>query len=143
MAGSQVFVDTWGWVTVSSSREAHHREVRTFLAGFRGQVYTSDYVLDETITLLYARYPHQAEGAVREIMAIIIQGQVILEWITEGLFATAWQLRQRYADKPGISFTDLTSVVVMQERSITQILTHDAHFMHIGLGLERVPAFAR
>jgi hypothetical protein len=44
MAGSQVFVDTWGWVTVSSSREAHHREVRTFLAGFRGQVYTSDYL---------------------------------------------------------------------------------------------------
>ena len=51
MAGSQVFVDTRGWVTVSSSREAYHREVHTFLTGFGGQVYTSDYVLDETITL--------------------------------------------------------------------------------------------
>ena len=90
-----------------------------------------------------ARYPHQAEGAVREIMALVSQGQVILERITEGRFGAAWQLRQRYADKPGISFTDLTCVVVMQGRSINQILTHDAHFMHIGLGLERVPAFAR
>ncbi len=143
MAGSQVSVDTWGWVTISSSREAYHREVRAFLTGFHGHVYTSDYVLDETITLLYARYPGQAEGAVREILTLVSQGHVSLERITDGRFTAARQLRLRYADKPGISFTDLTSVVVMQERGITQILTHDAHFMHIGLGLERVPPLAR
>jgi predicted nucleic acid-binding protein len=141
MAGSTLFVDTWGWVTLSSRRETRHQEVRAFLKGFRGQVYSSDYVLDETITLLYARYPHQAEGAVREILTLIAQGSIILERITEDRFAAAWQLRQRYADKPAISFTDLTSMVVMQERGITQILTQDAHFLHVGLGLRRVLEF--
>ena len=97
--------------------------MRAFLNRFRGQVYTSDYVLDETITLLYARYPHQAEGAVREIFSLIAQGRIILERITDDRFEAAWQLRLRYADKPTISFTDLTSMVVMQARGITQILT--------------------
>ena len=64
MASNKLFVDTWGWGTFSSRRETHHHEVRAFLLAFDGQVYTSDYVLDETITLLYARYPHQAECAV-------------------------------------------------------------------------------
>ena len=141
MASSTLFVDTWGWVTFSSRRETRHHEVNAFLTGFRGRVYTSDYVLDETITLLYARYPHQAEAAVREILTLIAQGHINLERITDDRFAAAWQLRQRYSDKPDISFTDLASMVVMQERGITQILTHDAHFMHVGLGLLRVPGF--
>jgi predicted nucleic acid-binding protein len=52
----RVFIDTWGWVTSSNKREARHREVSAFLKNFwdqGGMSYTSDYVLDETITLLF------------------------------------------------------------------------------------------
>lgn len=139
MIGRRLFVDTWGWVTVSSQREAQHHEVRALLTGFRGQVYTTDYVLDETITLLYARYPGQAERAVRELLTLVTTGHVILERIDDARFEGAWRLRQRYADKPAISFTDLTSMVVMQERGIMEILTRDEHFAHVGLGLQRLP----
>ena len=38
-----------------------------------------------------------------------------------------------------ISFTDLTSMVIMQERGIKRILTEDDHFLHIGMGLQKVP----
>lgn len=41
-----------------------------------------------------------------------------------------------------IAFTDLTSMVVMHERNIVQILTQDAHFAQVGFGFERVPQLA-
>ena len=143
MASNKLFVDTWGWVTFSSRRETHYHAVHSFLIGFDGQVYTSDYVLDETITLLYARYPHHAEEAARALMALVAGGHVTRERITDERFDAAWLLRQRYADKPSISFTDLTSMVVMHERNIVQILTPDAHFAQVGFGFERVPALGR
>lgn len=65
-----IFIDTWGWITVSTKREARHQEVADFLDNFwrRGGINsTSDYVLDETITLLFRWLPfgaHQS-GALR------------------------------------------------------------------------------
>ena len=139
MPVNKLFVDTWGWVTYSSKREARHYQVRAFLNAFHGQIFTSDYVLDETITLLYARYPNQAEVAIRSLLRLIEAGHIIHERITDDRFDAAWRLRQRYGDKPAISFTDLTSMVIMQEHTIGQILTEDRHFEQVGLGLQRVP----
>ena len=62
-----------------------------------------------------------------------------LEWAGRRRFTEALELRWRYDDKPDISFTDLTSMAVMQELGITDVLTGDAHFEHIGLGLHRGP----
>jgi uncharacterized protein len=59
--------------------------------------------------------------------------------IDEIRFIQAQNLRLKYLDKPQISFTDLTSMVVMQELNIEQVLTEDAHFIQVGLGFERVP----
>jgi predicted nucleic acid-binding protein len=54
-------------------------------------------------------------------------------------FTRAWALRKQLDDKPNISFTDLTSMVIMQERHIVQVLTEDAHFAQVGLGFSLVP----
>jgi len=37
------------------------------------------------------------------------------------------------------SATDLTSMVIMQERHIVQVFTADAHFTQVGLGFSLVP----
>ena len=42
----------------------------------------------------------------------------------------------RFKDKPFISFTDLTTIVVRQESGIKQILTQDEHFIHVGMGFK-------
>ena len=55
-----IFIDTWGWLTLRDRRETRHRDVDHFyreLRRRRDSVYTSDYVLDETITLLFRRLP--------------------------------------------------------------------------------------
>jgi predicted nucleic acid-binding protein len=62
-----------------------------------------------------------------------------LEWISQERFEAAKQLRLKFIDKPMISFTDFTSMVVMKELEIKLILTADAHFGQVGLGFNKAP----
>jgi uncharacterized protein len=75
----------------------------------------------------------------QQLSAAFSSEQFQLIQIDEIRFIQAQNLRLKYLDKPQISFTDLTSMVVMQELSIEQVLTEDAHFIQVGLGFERVP----
>ncbi len=59
--------------------------------------------------------------------------------INEERFTQTESLRSRFLDKPLISFTDLTSMVVMRELDITTILTEDTHFTHVGMGFQLLP----
>jgi hypothetical protein len=34
---------------------------------------------------------------------------------------------------------DITTMVIMQERGIKQLLTKDEHFIHVGMGFQQVP----
>ena len=139
----RIFIDTWGWITALNRREARHEEVTVFLDNFwdqRGISYTSDYVLDETITLLFRRMIFEtAKAGLEKIERAIREGYLRLEWITPERFEKAKRLRLKFQDKPRISFTDLTSMVVMQERRLTQILTEDEHFTQVGMKLQKVP----
>jgi predicted nucleic acid-binding protein len=72
------------------------------------------------------------------LMASVEEGSLILVPISGARFKSAQQLRIRYQDKPAISFTDLTSLVVMQEFEIQKILTEDGHFSQVGLGFELI-----
>ncbi len=102
--------------------------------------YTSDYVLDETITLLFRWMSFEtAKAGMETIETAIKRGYLRLERITPERFEKAKRLRLRFSDKPRISFTDLTSMVVMQERRLIQILTEDEHFTHVGMGFQIVP----
>lgn len=66
-------------------------------------------------------------------------GLLAVEAIDAGRFPKAHNLRLRYRDKPRISFTDLTSFVVMKELGIRRVLTGDAHFVPLNLGFEMAP----
>lgn len=143
MMREALFVDTWGWLKILSLRESRHDEVtrhfRTFLER-DGRAYTTDYVLDETLTLLFKRLLFEHASAQHEkIEEAREDGFLKVEWIGRDRFERAVDLRKRYSDKPDISFTDLTSMVVMQELDLRDVLTGDAHFAHVGLGFRRQP----
>ena len=55
------------------------------------------------------------------------------------LYRRLKDLRLKYLNQPQIFFTDLSSMVVMQEFTISRILTEDAHFIKVGLGFELLP----
>ena len=102
---------------------------------------TTDYVLDETITRLFRRRPFASARRYADgIFEISRGGALEIEPITPSRFAEAWRLRCQYDDKPRISFTDLTSFVVMRELGLKHVLTGDAHFEQVGMGFVRLPA---
>jgi len=72
------------------------------------------------------------------LVASVEEGSLVSVPITGTRFKAAQVLRIRYQDKPTISFTDLTSMVVMQEFNIQKILTEDGHFAQVGLGFELI-----
>jgi predicted nucleic acid-binding protein len=139
----KLFIDTWGWLTLRDRRETRHRQVVDYyhdLRRLRGIVYTSDYVLDETITLLFRRLPFDiARESLEHIQEAVTQGYLRLELVTPDRFAESVGLRLRFQDKPRISFTDLTSMVIMSRCQIDNVLTEDDHFHQVGMGFKKVP----
>jgi len=69
----------------------------------------------------------------------IEQGYLTLEWVGPSRFKEAKALRLKFDDKPRISFTDLTSMVVMKELGVKSILTDDDHFVQLGFDFEKMP----
>lgn len=139
----KLFIDTWGWLVLADRRDPAHRKLRRLYQTFsrqKGLCVTSDYVLDEVITLLFRRAPFLPAKTFSEaIFAAVEAGTLDLESVTTDRFHRAWAFRSRYADKPLISFTDLTSFVIMTDVGITDVLTEDRHFQQVGLGLRCVP----
>jgi len=139
----RLFIDTWGWVVIHNRRETRHGEISAYYQHVReqrGMIYTSDYVLDETFTLLFRRLPFsQARESLEMLGRAIREGYLLLERITAGRFEQAKVLRLRFQDKPWISFTDLSSMVVMDELNIRYVLTGDAHFGQVGMSFQTVP----
>jgi uncharacterized protein len=75
-----------------------------------------------------------------QLSAAFSTEQFQLIQIDEYRFTQTQMLRLKYLDKPQISFTDLTSILIMQEFNIYRILTEDAHFTQVGLGFQLEPA---
>lgn len=144
MESERVFIDTWGWLVLGDSREPAFANVaRAYQEACERERswITTDYVLDETITRLFAARPYGlARRYVDGVFGSAQAGTVVIQHVTPERFRSAWQLRQRYADKPKISFTDLTSFVVMRELGLTRVLSGDAHFEQVGMGFRRLPA---
>ena len=134
-----VFVDTWGWLELAAGNDAvldlRRQSQRSGVAWV-----TTDYILDEAITRLFKTSPFRlADAFFVEVFRGCDAGGLVVELITKERFESAYRLRLRYRDKPNISFTDFTSFVVMQELGLRRVLTADAHFLHVGMGFERVP----
>ena len=136
----KLFVDTWGWLALADRSDAKHglaADCYRERSKFSGRIVTSNFVLDELLTLLFLRLPF-AEAATFS-NAIFASSAVTTEIITRERFRTAMELRLKFADKPRISFTDLTSMVIMKELGISDVMTADNHFVHVGMGFQILP----
>ncbi len=133
-----LFVDTAGWMACADEADpAHHRALRSRDAALEsGSVLvTTDYVIDETLTLIRVRLTLAAA----EAWWAQLEGSSRLRWEWIGM-ARAERARDvffRHRDK-SYSFTDCTSFVVMKELKLKQALTTDRHFRQ--MGFEVVPA---
>jgi hypothetical protein len=124
-----ILIDTSAWYASSSVRDSNYHRARQFLASVQQRLITTDYVVDETLTLFRARGEN--------LHALKFGSEVIdgtfaeIITVTEQDFAEAWRIFQRFADKEW-SFTDCTSRVVMERLGIQQAFAFDDHFRQFG-----------
>ncbi len=136
----KLFVDTWGWLALADRSDAKHKAAVNCYSErsrFTGRIVTSNFVLDELLTMLFSRRPFPE--AAKFANALMASPFVAIEWVTRERFASAVEFRLKFADKPKISFTDLTSMAIMKELGITDVMTADSHFIQVGLGFHILP----
>ena len=135
-----VFIDTWGFKAFIDRLEPDHIEVKTLLEDLwenGEEVVTSDYILDETITLISRSLPFdKVKEFIKYVEQAYQEGYIRLLRIQEEYFDDAKKFRLKYNDKPRISFTDFTTMAAMKRRNITRIITKDRHFEEVGMGFE-------
>ena len=123
-----LFTDTAGWVACADESDPSHKQAakeRDAWLAKGGVLVTTDYVIDETLTLIRVRLGLQAAEEWWE--QIESSARLRWEWIGIERAEKARGMFFRFRDKD-FSFTDCTSFVVMKELKLRQVLTTDHHF---------------
>lgn len=128
----EIFVDTSGFYCLLVRRAPHHADAEAILqkaAKSNRRFVTTDYVLDETATLLRARGHGQLIGPFFDV--IFASRTCRVAWTDSERFFDARDFMLRHTDKSW-SFTDCLSFCVMRELKTRDALTTDIHFRQAG-----------
>jgi uncharacterized protein len=124
-----IFVDTGARFAAAVPSDPKHPAASRWLAGNNEPLLTTDYVVDETLTLLRAR------GERRRALLIgegFFNGRLAEVYtLLEDDILHAWKIFERFDDK-GWSFTDCTSNAVIERLGIARALAFDQHFAQSG-----------
>ncbi len=129
---STVFVDTAAWAALFDERDRDHRRAASAwkrLKRDRARIVSSDYVFDETVTLMRRRAGFDAARRTGE--ALLTSTTLALLEIDRSLFVRAWDLHRRYADHD-LSFTDCTTLAVIETHRAEAVFTYDRDFRDVG-----------
>jgi len=130
-----LYVDTSAWYGLIDRRDVDHERLADVVqrhVGDGGRLVSTDYVLDESLTLARARSGSRAAFG---LMDLVQQTSALdLEWIGSQRFDRACRLFRQYEDQ-AFSFTDCTSFAVMRELRLTEALTKDDHFRIAGFSV--------
>ena len=130
----KVFVDTGAFLAKEIAADQHHKEASARwreLLEARVALYSSDHVLDESVTLLARRtnYAWASEWGSDALASGIT-------WLRAdaGDWKTALALMRKFADQ-GVSFTDCVSFALMRREGLRDVFGFDGHFSVAGFRL--------
>jgi predicted nucleic acid-binding protein len=127
-----IFLDSSALVAMADWRDPDHDAVTSFIQAIKGQasLITTDYVLDETVTVVKKRYGYESAVQLgRKLRASNFCRYYVLTLEDEAL---TWATFEKYSDKAW-SYTDCSCLAVMQRLQITEVLSLDAHFRQMGV----------
>jgi predicted nucleic acid-binding protein len=116
-----IFIETWAWIALADKSDPYHRKAKALHKKFsrkRWKYVTSDNVLGETITYLYnALGATSAQGFINTVLSAVDAGTFLLVQLSPEQFRRTWEMRQKFEDKPDISFVDFTSMLIMLDHA--------------------------
>jgi len=131
----RLFVDTSAWLALNNKNDQYHDEAVSKITKVRQQkiqLVTSEYVFNESVTIIRYRISHRAAVAFGD--ALISSNVASIEDITDEERLKAWVLFKKYRDKD-LSFTDCTSFALMVKLKLQKAFSFDNHFKQVGFEL--------
>jgi predicted nucleic acid-binding protein len=132
-----IFIDTGAFLARYLRNDQHHRSavvVWEKLASIRENCVTSNFVLDETFTLLGRRAGY--DFALKRAKNIYASRALTICRPDREDETKALRFFGKYADQH-VSFTDCISIVLMKREKINRIFSFDRHFEFAGFHLVR------
>ena len=124
-----IFVDTGGWFGSIVPTDENHEKARDWFLQNRQSLITSNYVVDETLTLFKARGEYERALQIGERF---FNGSLTSVYDLNSKDITeTWKIFKQYSDK-NWSFTDCSSKVVMEKLGIIRAFAFDVHFRQFG-----------
>ena len=127
-----IFVDTSGFYALLVKQDDGHHKAEEILhkaARDKQCFVTTDYVLDETATLLRAR---GLTHLTSRIFDTVFNSEACgVAWMDQERFMRTRAFFLKHVDHPW-SFTDCASFIIMEEMKLSLALTKDKHFKEAG-----------
>jgi uncharacterized protein len=124
-----IFVDTGAWFASVVPWDANHAAAVAWWSQNQETLITTDYILDETLTLLRVRKESVRALALGE--QLFTQQLAELYLLQAADLHEAWRVFRAFADKQW-SFTDCTSKVAMETLGLKTAFAFDQHFRQFG-----------
>ena len=124
-----VFVDTGAFLAYRNKRDKYHEvALNLFMDALKrkyGQMYTSDYIYDETLTLALVRTNNIAVAL--DIAQVILSPRIKMVFVDAKLLERSTTTFKKYSGR-NLSFTDAVSIELMKEFNIEKYFGFDSHF---------------
>jgi predicted nucleic acid-binding protein len=124
-----IFVDTSAWFACVVPSDSNYAAATRWLNENSEPLLTTDYVVDETLTLLQRR--GEVARAQRLGEHFFTGTLATISYLNEADIFQAWQTFRQFTDKEW-SFTDCSSKVVIERFQITRAFAFDRHFRQFG-----------
>jgi predicted nucleic acid-binding protein len=121
-----------------SSDEFHrsaHKNIESIRLGSSPLGLTTDFIIDETVTLLGKRKGFGSGVAAEVGKFIIASPRVVTLFVDESILKESIIAYPRYAGK--LSLTDVVSTIAMKRYSVRDIFSHDSNFDLVS-GIRRI-----
>jgi len=123
-----IFVDTGAFIGRYIAKDEYHRVSTSswsVLENSKERLFTSNFVLDETFTLLGQRAGYAFAAA--RARAILSSSAITILRAAKYDEIEAVKLFEKYADQ-SVSYTDCISFILMSSNKIERAFTFDSHF---------------
>ena len=121
-----IIIDASVFVAYANKDDIHNKRAqeitRLIIAGRYGRALTTDYIFDETISVVLRK--SNKINAV-ELGNYILNSEIHVAKIDSSIFEESWNLFKKFEN---FSFTDCTTLAIMKTLGIKDIATFDKEF---------------
>lgn len=131
----KIFIDSSFFVALFKRDDQHYAKALAIYNLMRDEIvslYTSFYIIDETVTVLSRRVSRKT--ALKFLQAVKDEDFPVILESDQNVRLKTYKLFKKLKDK-NISMIDCYSVILMKEHRIKKCLTFDKHFKKMGFGM--------